>query len=73
MIPRFFLSTACLMRLFSANRPKLILIRAPQYLVSDRGFCAYRAENLISEDLQKIADSFALFKAQIDEWFSQSG
>ncbi|MDM8523164.1 hypothetical protein QUF80_07320 [Desulfococcaceae bacterium HSG8] len=35
---------------------------------SDRDFCAYCAENLIPKDLQKISDSFALFKEQVDEW-----
>ena len=42
-------------------------------LKSDRDFCTCCAENLISEDLKKISDSSALFKAQIDEWFNQSG
>ena len=33
MIPHFFLSTGCLMRLLSTNRPELISVGAPQHLI----------------------------------------
>jgi len=33
MIPHFFLSTGCLMRLLSANRPELISVGSPQHMI----------------------------------------
>lgn len=42
------------------------------HVETNRDFCAYCAKNLVPGDLQKIAQSFALFKKQVELWFIQN-